>query len=111
MRQRAEIFEGTLGTLKGFKAQVHIDPAVTPRFCKARTIPYAYRTMVDAELDRLVEQGILTPVQVAEWAAPIVPVLKSDKSVRICSDFKKTVKQALKVDGCSIPKIEDLFCP
>ena len=78
-------------TLKGFKAQVHIDPAVTPRFCKARTIPYAYRALVDAELDRLVEQGILSPVQFAEWAAPIVPVLKSDKkSVRICGDFKNS---------------------
>ena len=110
LRQYAEVFEETLGTLKGFKAQVHIDPAVTPRFCKARTIPYAYRALVDAELDRLVEQGILSPVQFAEWAAPIVPVLKSDKkSVRICGDFKRTVNQASKVDKYPIPKIEDLF--
>ena len=73
--------------MKGFKAQVHIDPAVTTRFCKTRTIPYAYRALVDAELDRLVEQGALSPVQFTEWAAPIVPVLKSDKkSVRICGD-------------------------
>ena len=65
---------------------------------------------MDAELDRLVEQGILSPVQFAEWAAPIVPVLKSDKkSVRICGDFKRTVNQASKVDKYPIPKIEDLF--
>ena len=110
LRQHAEVFEGTLGTLKGFKAQVHIDPAVTPRFCKVRAIPYAYRTMVNAELDSLVEQGILTPVQFAEWAALIVPVLKSDKkSVRICGDCKKTVHQVSKVDRYPIPKIEDLL--
>ena len=89
LKQHVEIFEGTLGTLKGFQAQVHIDPPVTRRFYKARAIPYAYSTMVDAELDRLMEQGILTPVQFAEWAAPIVLVLKSNKkSVRICGDFK-----------------------
>ena len=88
----AAVFEETLGTLQGFKAQVHIDSAATPKFCKARTVPYAYRAMVEAELDRLVEQGILTPVQFADWADPIVPVLKSDKkSVKICGDFKKTV--------------------
>ena len=56
------------------------------------------------------EQGILTPVQFADWGAPIVPVLKSDKkSVKICGDFKKTVNQASKVDKYPIPKIEDLF--
>ena len=32
-----------------------------------------HRTMVDAELDRLVEQGILT-MQFAKWADPITPV-------------------------------------
>ena len=110
LRQHAIVFEESLGTLKGFTAQVHIDPAVKPRFCKARTIPYAYRKMVDAELDKLVEQGILTPVQFLEWAAPIVPVLKSDKKhVRICGDFKQTVNRASHVDKYPIPKIEDLF--
>ena len=40
------------------------------------------------EHDRLVKYGILTPVEVADWAAPIVPILKSDKkSVRICGNF------------------------
>ena len=53
LRQHAIVFEESLGTLKGFTAQVHVDPAVKPRFCKARTIPYAYRKMVDAELDKL----------------------------------------------------------
>ena len=66
--------------------------------------------MVDAELDKLVEQGILTPVQFSEWAAPIVPVLKSDKKyVRICGDFKQTVNRPSHVDKYPIPNIEDLF--
>ena len=47
----APVFEETLGTLQGFKAQVHIDSAATPKFCKVRTVPYAYRAMVEAELD------------------------------------------------------------
>ncbi len=37
------------------------------------------RSKVEAELQRLTEQGILQPVQFADWAAPIVPVLKADK--------------------------------
>ena len=68
------------------------------------------RPRVEAELDKLVDQGILTPVQHADWAAPIVPIMKADrKSVRICGDFKQTVNKASPLDRYPIPKIEDLF--
>ena len=110
MAQHQAIFQEGLGTLVGYYAQIQIDPSATPKFCKARKVPYAYRALVNKELDRLVDQGILTPVQFANWVAPIVPVLKSNKqSVRICGDFKRTVNQASKVDKYPIPKIEDLF--
>ena len=66
--------------------------------------------MGEEELDRLVKEGILEPVQFSEWAAPIVPVVKSDhKSVLICGDFKLTVNQASKLNWCPIPRMEDLF--
>ena len=66
--------------------------------------------MVEEELDRLQREDIIEPVQFAEWAAPIVPVVKKDKkSLRICGDFKRTVNSASKLDKYPIPKIEDLF--
>ena len=50
-------------------------------------------------LDRLVAEGIIEPVQFADWAAPIVPVVKQDKvSVRICGDFKLTINQASRLN-------------
>ena len=58
---------------------------------------------MNKELDRLVDQGILTLVQFADWAAPIISVLKSDKQ---SGDFKRTVNQASKVDKY---QIKDLF--
>ena len=70
----------------------------TPRFCRARPVPYAMRTKVEQELERLVCEGILEPVQHSDWAAHNVPVLKGDKFVRICGDFKMTVNQASKLD-------------
>ena len=45
----------------------------------------------------------------SDWAAPIVPVLKRDSSVRICGDHKLTVNQAAKLDPYPLPRIEDLF--
>ena len=68
------------------------------------------RDKVDRELQRLQEQGTLEPVEIAEWAAPIVPVLKQDKaSVRICGDFSVTVNPVSKLDKYPIPKVDDLF--
>ena len=47
------------------------------------------RGKVEEELERLVSEGIIEPVQFTDWAAPIVPVVKGDgKSLRICGDFK-----------------------
>ena len=50
-------------------------------------------------------------MEIAEWAAPIIPVLKRDKNaVRICGDFRLTVNPASKLDSYPmIPKVEDLF--
>jgi hypothetical protein len=57
-----------------------------------------------------VGEGTLEPVEHAEWASPIVAVLKPDKkSVRICGDFKQTINPVSKLDKYPIPKAEDLF--
>ena len=105
-----EVFQEGLGTMKGFKAKIYVDPDARPAFYPARSVPYALREKVDMELDRLKEEGTLEPVEISEWAAPIVPVLKSDKqSVRLCGDFRLTVNPVSKLDRYPIPKVEDLF--
>lgn len=110
LEKYSTVFKSGLGKLIGHEAKLQVDPGAQPRFCKARTIPYAMKRKVEAELERLQKEGIIQPVQYADWAAPIVPVWKADKeSIRICGDFKVTVNQASKLDRYPIPKIEDLF--
>ena len=66
--------------------------------------------LVEKELEQMVQQEVLEPVQFADWATPIVPILKPDKkSLWICGDFKMTVNQASKLVAYPIPKVEDLF--
>ena len=104
------MFREELGTLKGFQAHIELVPNASPRFYKARTVPYTLRDKVEETLKALVEEGTLEPVEFSNWAAPIVPVLKSDKSsVRICGDFRRTVNPVSKLDRYPIPRIEDLF--
>ena len=104
------MFKEELGTLKGFKAKIYIDPDAPPRFHSARSVPFAMRDLVEKELQHLQEEGTLEPVEMAEWAAPIVVVFKKDRSsVRICGDFRVTVNPVSKLDRYPIPKVEDLF--
>ena len=100
----------TTSVRSGCEAKIYVDPNAQPKFCKARTVPYAVRSLVEQELERLVKLGILEPVRISEWAAFIVPVLESDKkTVRICGDFKSTVNEASHLNRYPILKIEDLF--
>ena len=103
------LFRNELGTVKGTSAKLHVDPQTKPRFYKPRPVPYAMRERVGQEIDRLKHEGILQPVEFSDWAAPIVPVLKNDGSVRICGDYKLTANQAAKVDTYPLPRIEDLL--
>ena len=56
------LFGEGLGTLKGTQATFVVDKTVPPRCFKARSVPHAYKEMVEVELDRLVAEGILLPV-------------------------------------------------
>ena len=107
--QFPKLFSTGLGTYKDQKFSLEIDEEVKPVYCKPRTVPYTLRQKVDDELDRLVTENVITPRKYSRWAAPIVPVLKPDGSVRICGDYKLTANKATVLDRYPIPKLEDLF--
>ena len=96
-------FAKGLETEQRVTAAIHVDPTSTPRFYKARPLPYTLKSKVEKELERLEQQGVIEPIQFPDWAAPIVPVIKSDRSVPICEDYKVTINQAAKVDQYPIP--------
>lgn len=68
--RKKKLFESGLGTLKKLQAKIHVDPAATPKFCKARPVPYATHSKVE-ELDCLKNDSVIEAVKFAGWAAPI----------------------------------------
>lgn len=61
----------------------------TPKCSKPYRVPIVLQSVVDKELDRLINEGILTPVKHSSWSNP-------DGSVRPYGDFKLTVNPLLK---------------
>ena len=97
-QKHAEVFQPELGTIKGFEAHLHLKDGTKPQFQRPCSVPFAIKESVGREIDRLVENGTLYPVEHSEWAAPIVSVPKKNRTILICGDFKVTVNPYLDVD-------------
>ena len=79
-------------------ASVHVQPGSAPVCAKARPVPYAKRSRVEAELDRLGEEGVITKVDYSERATAIVLLVNAAQIIMICGDFKVTVNPILQFD-------------
>ncbi|XP_043216468.1 uncharacterized protein K02A2.6-like isoform X5 [Amphibalanus amphitrite] len=108
-RKYAEVFEPGLGELKDVKLRLNIDRSVQPKFFRARSMPYAYKEKVEKQLQKDVESGVLEQVTHSRWAAPLVPVLKKDGTVRVCANLKLTANKAVKCDTYPLPRAQDIF--
>lgn len=77
--------------LKEITANFTLKPDATPKFLKARHVPYALKPKVEVELETLVKKCVTEKCDFGEWEASIVPVRKKDESVLVCVDFKVTL--------------------
>ena len=103
-----DVFGEELGLLKGEAAKIYVDDSQIPKFFKPRSVPCAMKQMVEEELDRLTTMKVIEPVCFAEWATPIVPVLKTAGSISICGDYKITVNRVSHLEQYPIPSLDDL---
>ncbi|XP_045541460.1 uncharacterized protein K02A2.6-like [Papilio machaon] len=105
----SKTFADTLGSFKKYKIKLFLKENSKPIFFKARPIAFALREKVTEELNRLVDLGVLKPVDYSEYASPIVPVLKRNGSVRICADYSVSINKQLVVEQFPLPTVHELF--
>ena len=104
------VFNSELGCLKDYEVSLKIKPDAIPVYKHARNPNYHLKGMVEKELQRLENLGIIKPINFSEWASPTVNLVKSDgKNVRICGDFKETVNPVCNIDSYPLPIPEDIF--
>ena len=70
-------------------------------------VPHAYRDSVKAELDQMLENGIIEPSS-SQWAALMVLVKKKDSTLRLCVHYR-CLNSVSRVDDYPMPRIDDLL--
>ena len=110
LKKYGSVFESGLGCLKDFEVSLKVKRDAVPVYKHARSVPYNLQVMVEKELQRLQNIGVIKPVTFSEWASPTVNIVKSDgNTVRICADFKETVNPVCSIDNYPLPIPEDIF--
>ena len=107
--QYLDLFKSKLGELKDITAKINVNENHIATFSKARPVPYSMEYKANLELERMVKQGAIKPIQYYDYASPIVNVLKPDGSVRLCADFKQTLNTFAPMDSYPVPDVYELY--
>ena len=70
LKKHTDVFKEELGTVK--QMEVQMDPAAQPQFFHPCPISLLLRPRVEKELERVVQDKVIKPVQFSEWVASIV---------------------------------------
>lgn len=101
-----DIFSNRPGRLHGYECRFKLTKP-NPMIRKSYPIPLAYRSAVDAEINRLLENGIIEHAS-SPYCNPVRVVRKHDGSVRLCLDARELNKY-LENDNEAPQLIEDLL--
>ena len=58
-------------------------------------------------MDRLVAEGVQSPVKSAEWASPTFTIPKKDQTIRVVTDFQEVNKEIVQ-KPYSVPLIREI---
>lgn len=105
----AEVFNSKFGRFEGEEIKLKLKPEAKPKFLPVRRVPYALKDKVKLEINRLLKNGRITPVEHSQWGTPVVPIQKPDGSIRLCGDYKLTLNPHLEVDHFPLPHIEEIL--
>ncbi|XP_055615172.1 uncharacterized protein K02A2.6-like [Toxorhynchites rutilus septentrionalis] len=107
--QFPEVFTNEMGLCKKAPVKLVLKGDPKPVFKPKRPVAYCIEGVVEDEICRLENLGILKKVDFAEWAAPIVVVRKPNGTVRICADFSTGLNSVLEPNQYPLPLPEDIF--
>lgn len=109
IRTFPSVFKDRLGCYEYKKFELFLKEHTVLVFCKPRVLPFSLKEKASKEIKRLIREDILTPIEASKWATPIVPVIKSDGTIRLCGDYKITLNKYLDINRYLKPRFNDLI--
>ena len=106
IKQFTDVLQNTPGRTNLTVHHIETGSALPVRLPPYR-LPHAYRDAVRAELQQMLEGGIIEHSS-SEWASPIVIVNKKDGSLRLCVDYRK-LNSVSQSDAYPMPRIDELI--
>jgi hypothetical protein len=94
LHEYQDLFLTNFTDMKGIKGpmgemRIPLKPDEKPFKWRTYILNPKYREKVKIELDRILEAGIIEPVEESEWISPMVVQDKKTGEIRICVDLKK----------------------
>jgi transposase InsO family protein len=90
-------------------AKLYINAEAKPRVLPCRRIPFAIQDDVKVELDKLVDRGVLIPIEKpSEWVSQMAVVRKSNGKLRICID-PQPLNEALQRQHYKLSTLDDVL--
>ncbi|XP_065224383.1 uncharacterized protein K02A2.6-like [Planococcus citri] len=108
-KEFASVFSDEIGKVPNYTTSFELNENSKPIYMKARKVPHEVTSSADACINRLIKFGVLEKVDVSEWGTSSVYVEKSDGSVRLCGNYKKTINKMIKDIRYQLTTVEDIF--
>ena len=109
LSKHANLFREGHDGMKGIEPHIRVRDGASPIHFKSPPVPCALREAVEAELNKLEENGVIIKVEQSDWASPVVVVPKADGSARLCGDYKAAINQVVDDEQYPLPKAQDLY--
>lgn len=95
LRSHGAVFDEHTDGHKGAPVSIELKADATPCFFNSRPVPFALRSAVEQELEKLTAQGILEPTQHADWATPVVEKKKRERETTAFDSVVTTVAPSI----------------
>ena len=107
-KQYPSLFTGKVGKLKDFKVTLHVDPNVKPIRQRRRPVSLHLREKVKNAIQKMLGNDVIEAVNgPTPWVSPIVPVIKENGTVRVCTDAR-LLNTAITREVHTSPTIDEL---
>lgn len=113
MREFQDVFAWSYEYLKCYDTSIihHTIPLKEnqkPFKKKLRRINPVLLPLIEKEIKRMYEAGIISPIGFSNWASNLVPTRKKTGEIRLCVDLRNVNKVSLK-DNYHLPKMDHIL--